>query len=116
MEAKLNPKYKIATVSTEELSLGFRIAGVKDSIIVDNGTDAEEAIRNLLQRTDIGLIVVSTGVTKMIKDRKVMNAIDTSLMPMFIEVPEYKEEYKQDTLRRLILRAIGIDISKTIGS
>ncbi len=37
-------------------------------------------------------------------------------MPMFIEVPEYQEQYKQDNLRRLIMRAIGIDISKTIGS
>jgi vacuolar-type H+-ATPase subunit F/Vma7 len=31
---------------------------------------------------------------------------------MVIEVPDYKEEGQPDTLRRLIMRAIGIDISK----
>ena len=100
MEAKLKNKYKIALVGGEQLALGFQIAGVKDSFIVESGADSEHAIRELLKRDDIGLIVITTTVTRSIKDRKILNAIDTSLMPMFIEVPEYKEEFKQDMLTK----------------
>ncbi len=116
MEGKLNKKYKMALVGGEELSLGFKIAGVHDSFTVETASEGETVIRSLLERNEVGIIVLSSKILRNIKDRKILNAIDSSIMPIFIEVPDYGSEYTPDTLRRLILRAIGIDISKTIGS
>ncbi len=116
MEGKLDKKYKIALVGGEELSLGFKLAGVRESFTVETVSETEDAIRRLAERTDIGIIILSSKLVKGIRDRKLLNTLDTSLLPLFIQVPEYGEAYEQDTLRRLILRAIGIDISKTIGS
>ena len=50
----------------------------------------------------------------MVKDRRLLRVIDTSLSPIFVGIPSYNQkEVYEDTLRRLIIRAIGIDISKT---
>ncbi len=119
MEGSINKNYKnfkIALVGGEELSLGFKLAGVHDSFTVETVQEGEAAIRSLMERPEIGIIIISSRISKGIKDRKILNAIDTSIMPIFIEVPDYGSEYTPDTLRKLILRAIGIDISKTIGS
>ncbi len=116
MEGRVDKKYKIALVGGEELSLGFKLAGVRESYTVETPSEGEAAIRSLMERSEIGIIVISSRIMKGIRDRKILNAIDTSIMPIFIEVPDYGSEYTPDTLRRLILRAIGIDISKTIGS
>lgn len=118
MEGKLSKGkgYRIAMVGGEELALGFKLAGVHESIIAETAAEAEDKIRQLLQKDDIGIIVISSRLANGIKDRKLLNAIDTSLLPIFIEVPEYGDSHSPDTLRRLILRAIGIDISKKIGS
>lgn len=95
--------------------MGFKLAGVTESYTVESGADAEQALKALLQRDDIGLIVIASNLARGIRDRKIANAIDSSLLPMFIVVPNYNEKSQPDTLRRLIIRAIGIDISKTVG-
>ncbi len=111
MESKLNKNYKIVIVGGKGFSLSFRLAGITESFEVDDGVQAEAAIKDLLQRTDIGLVIIASHLVKEIRDRKILNAIDSSILPIFMEIPGYKEEKVPDTLRRLIIRAIGIDIS-----
>lgn len=110
MESKLKD-YKIVIMGKKELSLGFRLTGISESYEPEDGQAAESAIRDLLQRNDIGLIIISSWLVKSIRDRKILNAIDSSILPIFMEIPGYKGEKVPDTLRRLIIRAIGIDIS-----
>ncbi len=47
MEAKLANKYKIAIISSDELVLGFKIAGRRDAFIVEGGAEAEHVIRDV---------------------------------------------------------------------
>jgi V/A-type H+-transporting ATPase subunit F len=105
-------KYKIAVVGNTQLALGFRLAGVAEAYDAANVVESERRMRELLQREDIGLIITTSKVLKGIRDRKLSESISASVLPMVIEVPDYKEEGQPDTLRRLILRAIGIDISR----
>jgi vacuolar-type H+-ATPase subunit F/Vma7 len=105
-------KYKIAVVSNLQLALGFKLVGIAEAYSSDNPLEQEKIIKELMQRDDIGLIIMTSGIIKNIKDRKLSNAVSDSVLPMIIEVPDYNEEGEPDTLRRLILRAIGIDISK----
>lgn len=109
---RINNNYKIAMIGGEELNVGFKLAGIRNSFIAQTGTEAEALIRDILQKEEIGIIILSSKIIAQIKDRKILNAIDTSILPLFVEVPDYGSNYTPDTLRRLILRAIGIDITK----
>lgn len=103
--------YKIAVVGGEPLTLGFRLAGITESHIVESQEEAEQEIRRLLEREDIGIIAVSAKVIRSITERHLRESVESSTRPLVIDVPEYGEAAPEDTLRRLIIRAIGIDIS-----
>jgi vacuolar-type H+-ATPase subunit F/Vma7 len=105
-------KYKIAVVGNTQLALGFKLSGVAEAYDASSAQECENRMRELMQREDIGLIITTSKVLGSIRDRKLSEGIADSVLPMVIEVPDYKEEGQPDTLRRLIMRAIGIDISK----
>ncbi len=104
--------YKIAVVGNTQLALGFKLAGVAEAYSATGAAASEKRMRELIQREDIGLIITTSKVLRSIRDRKLSERIAESVLPMVIEVPDYKEQGQPDTLRRLIMRAIGIDISK----
>ncbi|MDE1871152.1 MAG: V-type ATP synthase subunit F [Candidatus Micrarchaeota archaeon] len=105
--------YKIVVVGNTQLALGFKLSGVAETYSVKNAVESERVLRELMQRDDIGIIITTSGVLGDIRDRKLSNAVSESALPMVIEVPSYREEGQPDTLRKLIMRAIGIDINKT---
>jgi vacuolar-type H+-ATPase subunit F/Vma7 len=109
---RVNNNYKVALIGGEELKIGFKLAGIRNSFTAQTGPEAEALIRNILQNEEIGIIILSSKIVNQIKDRKILNAIDSSILPLFVEIPDYGSTYTPDTLRRLILRAIGIDITK----
>ncbi|MFP3215494.1 MAG: V-type ATP synthase subunit F [Candidatus Micrarchaeota archaeon] len=103
--------YKIGVIGSEILGMGFKLAGVKAVRIARDGEEAEKALDELLNMQDIGIIIIAEGLTKKIKSKRLKHIIETSLMPLIIAVPDYQEKEEEvDTLRRLVLRAIGIDI------
>lgn len=105
--------YKIAIIGDRLLASGMKLSGIKQVYEAINPEEAEQAVRKVLEREDIGMVVINENLVEKMRDRKVLNAIDKSLLPVFIEVPAFREEERYtDTLRRLIIRAIGIDITK----
>jgi len=103
--------YKIGVIGSEIIGMGFELAGVKAVRIARNGEEAEEALDELLNIQDIGIIIIAEGLANKIKSRRLQHIIETSLMPLIIAIPDYQEKEEEvDTLRRLVLRAIGIDI------
>lgn len=104
-------EYRIAVVGNTQLVLGFKLSGISESYISE-GAGSEKKMRELMQRDDIGLIITTSRVLDSIRDRKLADSIADSVLPMVIMVPDYREEGQPDTLRRLIMRAIGIDIGK----
>ncbi|MDE1865912.1 MAG: hypothetical protein KGH94_04730 [Candidatus Micrarchaeota archaeon] len=105
--------YKIAVVGGHALELGFKVSGITTSYTCENGTDAEAAIGKLMQDDQVGIIVVAANLAREIKDRRLREALTSSMKPLFIVVSEQgaKEEYEDD-LRQLIIRALGVDIMK----
>lgn len=112
----IEKNYKIAVLGSEALSLGLRIAGVTESHVVEQSADGEVLIKKLLERDDIGIIVIATRLVKGIKDRRLYDKVTSSIMPLFMQVADYNEDMRgeEDSLRRLIIRALGIDIGKNI--
>ncbi|MDE1860645.1 MAG: hypothetical protein KGH72_02900 [Candidatus Micrarchaeota archaeon] len=106
---------KIAYVGNNLLNLGFKIAGVTESHTVTEVSQTESIMKELMSRADVGVIIMTSAARRMVKDRRLSDSISTSLMPLIVEVPELNEPLaEEETLRNLILRAIGIDITKTI--
>lgn len=104
---------KIAVIGDKLLTAGMGLAGVKQVYSASNGDDAERIVKEVAAKAEIGLVVMQQGLIEQIRDRKVLNMVDSSLSPIFIGVPAFNEEEKSvDSLRRLILRAIGIDIQQ----
>ncbi len=112
MEDRIKGDYKIAVVANNEAVLGFKIAGVRDARTVETQEEAESVVKDILEKKDVGVVIITSNISRMIKDRRLHNAIQSSLLPMFVEVPEYNEEFKPDTLRALVMRALGIDINR----
>lgn len=110
----MTSSYRIAVVGSHSLELGFKIAGITTSFTAETGAEAEPIIHRLMQQGEIGIIVMSARLVGEIGDRKIRDALTSSMKPLFIVVSDsgQKEDYK-DNLRQLIIRALGIDIMKT---
>ena len=105
--------YRIAVIGSRLLAMGMRLAGVKYIYEASNQAETENAVRELSNTLDVGVVIINEDLIAMIKDRKLIRIVDSSLSPIFVGIPTYNQgEIYADTLRRLIIRAIGIDISK----
>jgi vacuolar-type H+-ATPase subunit F/Vma7 len=110
---EMKKSYKIAVVGGHALELGFKISGITTSYTCETGPEAEAAVQKLMQDDQVGIIVLAANLAREIRDRKVREALTSSMKPLFIVVaePGDKEEY-EDNLRQLIIRALGVDIMK----
>lgn len=112
MEEKLD-SYKIVMIGNRLMSLGFKLGGIASSYEAYDQATAEAALKSVLDDKETGIVIITSGVKKLVKDRKLQEAISSSILPLFVEIPEEKEPVEEeDTLRILIMRAIGIDITK----
>ena len=104
--------YKVAVIGDELLTRGMRLSGVRHVYSVETTEEVENAIKDAAGKEDVGMIVINEGLAKKVRDRKLLNLMDSSIAPLFVLVPAHnaQEEYT-DALRRLIIRAVGIDIS-----
>jgi vacuolar-type H+-ATPase subunit F/Vma7 len=115
LEGRVEKGLRIAYMGNGTLSLGFKIAGVTEAHSVNDTSEAEAKLKSLIERGDVGIIIVTSSARKLVKDRKLSEAISGSIMPIIIEIPELNENItEEDTLRQLILRAIGIDIAGNV--
>jgi vacuolar-type H+-ATPase subunit F/Vma7 len=104
-----NYNYKIAVIGDDILRAGFRLLGDKKTY--GEETNVEAMLKELINNPEIGIIVVNQKIIKNIKNSKTIDMINKTVKPLIIEVPGYNEEdMHQDTLRKIILKAIGIDI------
>lgn len=112
--ADISRNYRIAVIGDRLLATGIGLAGVKYVYEAKNQEEVEKAIRDISAKSDIGIVIINENLMGMVKDRKLLRIMDVSLSPIFVGIPAYNQkEVAEDTLRRLIIRAIGIDISKT---
>lgn len=112
--ADVNKKdYRIAVIGDRLLATGMGVSGVKYIYQASTQQETEDAVRALSNNADVGIVIINENLMAMVKDRKLIRLMDSSLSPIFIGVAAYNQsEIYEDTLRRLIIRAIGIDISK----
>jgi len=91
--------YKVVVVGNEPLRTGMALAGIKEGYPI-------EQMNEVLKREDIGMI--------MVEDESILRRkYENSTKPMFVFLPKIGEKLKEEeSLRRLIKRAIGVDLLK----
>jgi len=94
----------IAVVGNRDFILGFKLAGIRDTIVVD---DAEEKVSALLDQKEFNILVLHDEDYKNLSP-VLRKRIHDSVKPVVISVGKREE----DDLRDKIKRVIGIDLYK----
>ena len=94
---------EIAVAGSSEFTLGFRLTGIKK--VVDVRSDSD--IIKLRNDASVGIVIMdqktSEGLGEQVKE-EIVNSIN----PVFVVV----SAQPQQELRKMILRAIGVDLLK----
>ena len=89
----------------EDFTLGFRLAGIQDIIEVSEVT-AEKEIKKILDERVDGILVTNNKLVNYLHDRT-KQKIEDSVKPVFVVL---SEKVEQENIRRMIIKAIGVDI------
>ena len=98
-------KKEIAAIGSEEFTLGFELAGVKN---VFNPDDYAEKIQELTDRDDLGIVIVEDSDLEQIPAR-IRRDVEESVDPVVVAL---SEEAESERLQEKIKRAIGADITQ----
>ncbi len=103
-------KLEIAVVGDKDTIMGLKLAGVTETFETNDKEDAQQKIRELFQKPEIGLIITTEILADQI--RSFLNKLtETSPIPIIIEIPSRLGERKgEDPILTLIKRAVGIEI------
>ncbi len=93
---------KVAVIGNRDMLALFRMAGVTECY------DKEEKFDEIVKRDDIGILVVSGEFCKKLRNKIVYHRLVKNL-PIIVELPEKEEEW-EDTIKRLIVRAVGVEV------
>ncbi|MCS7121744.1 MAG: V-type ATP synthase subunit F [Archaeoglobaceae archaeon] len=100
---------KLAVVGDQEFVTGFMLAGITDLYEVKDEKQLVEAIRELLNRKDIGIVAVQQELMKKLPTY-LKREVYESVEPTFIAVGGSEEVVEE--IREKIRKAIGVDLWK----
>ncbi len=96
----------IAVVGTGEFTLGFKLAGINEVVIIEEND--EKTIKSFLGRSDLGIVIVDEKVMEKLSPLLHQDIIQ-SLQPVFVVL---SVSGKEDGLREMIMQSIGVDLLK----
>src|SRR5689334_11702267 len=100
---------KIQVIGNHEAVLGYSLAGVQGRT-AETADEVNQALDSALQASDIGIILVTQDVAKLIQPR--MDQLQLrSTIPLVVEIPGPEGvSPDQPSLSDVVLRAIGVKI------
>ena len=100
---------KVLVIGHPEAVLGFSLVGVAGKA-VSTAAEANQALDDALSSSDIGIILVTQDVSKLIEAR-MDNLKLHSTVPLVVDIPAPEGvSPDQPSLSDIVLRAIGIKI------
>ncbi|MFQ5888349.1 MAG: V-type ATP synthase subunit F [Candidatus Hydrothermarchaeales archaeon] len=102
---------KISVVADYTTVTGFRLAGIKACHDVEKPEDAKEILKALSKEEDMGMIIITEAIAE--KLREEIDALtEEKVIPLIVEIPDSKGPLpeKEDPIRRLVKKAVGIEI------
>ncbi len=98
---------EIAVLGCRQTVLGFRLAGVKNTLIASqNRQELLEQFEELASRNETGLVIVDESCNEI--KQWLAWFIETHRRPMVIEVPSYKRKGEIGLLKLITKRATGV--------
>ena len=97
---------KIAVAGGNEFIVGFQLAGIMDTIEMND--NIFDGLKMLKKRKDIGIVVVDEKIVDRLEMHQKLE-IEASVDPVFIPV---STKVEQDSLKRLIKKSVGVDLWK----
>ncbi len=104
---------KVAVIADENTSLAFRLIGIKEAYVARSKWDAEKAVKAVREMSHIGIVLIGESVADYIKEEiEEWKKSRRGIYPIIMIVPDIKsvEEEREDPLRGMIKRSIGVDI------
>ena len=100
---------KILVIGNQEAVLGFSLTGVQGQVVA-TVEETNQALDKALLSTEIGIVLVTQDVSKMIQPR--MDQLQLrSTIPLVVEIPGPEGvSPDQPSLSDIVLRAIGVKI------
>lgn len=99
---------KIAVIGETELSLGFKLIGIKD-VFTKSGKEAVKLFSDMMASKSYNLIMLSEGI-KSDMDGNVLRLAETSLSPLVVFIPLPGVEEEKESVEKLAKRVLGVDI------
>lgn len=99
---------KVAVVGDPDFTLGFRLVGIRDIYEVSNDDELVEAVKNVLGRKDVGVVVVRYEDLRKLPPI-LRREIDERVEPTFVAVGGVGAV---EELRDKIRKALGVDLWK----
>ena len=97
-------KKEIAVIGDRDFTLGFKLAGVRETFEPEN---YGEKIEKLIERDDFAIVVAKEEDVKQLPGRK-RNRVEESVDPVVVELSKTAES---SNLQEKIRKVIGADIS-----
>jgi vacuolar-type H+-ATPase subunit F/Vma7 len=95
-------------IADKESSLGFRLSGI-ETREVSTRPETLEALKVALATADIGVILITEGVSSFIKD-EVEELTYQKDLPLILELPSRGEGRRRKGIGEVLKKAIGISI------
>lgn len=102
-------KSKIIVIGDAPLVMGFKLAGIDDTVQASDSTIQAE-LEKVLANRDYGIIVTNEYMLNKI-DWRLRKKLDSIAYPVVIPMPDYTGKSTEgDEIRNLIKRALGFDL------
>ena len=102
----------IVVMADPDTVTGFMLGGLKEAYSVKTTEEAENTLKNLLER-DFSIIITTEKIGDELRET-IDRFTKTSTLPMIIEIPDKSGPSKRatDPMRELIKRVIGVEMVK----
>ena len=102
---------KVSVIADRDSVMGFALAGIKDLYAVDNREEAKNALAEVMQNPDMGVVIITERYALYLQEDIRRWREEKPLYPLIVQIQDKKGELeREDPIRILIKRAVGLDI------
>ena len=103
---------KIAAMGDRDTVAGFRLAGVSNAHSVSDGPHARKKIKEIFNTPGIAVVFITSDIYPHIREEVSERRLKGEVYPIVVEIPPMRGEMKEDPIRDIVRRAVGIDMEK----
>lgn len=101
---------KIAIIGDIDTVTGFRLAGILKAIVPTDTTSTRQALADFAADSNVSIIIITEQFAEPIRNS--IEEISEQPYPVIVEIPDKSGHLldKESPLRRLVKRAIGVEL------